>query len=658
MTQRVLGYLWLLAIGFFCASFAWAESYVTYSPDKALQLELLYENQTLSYRLLDSDRVIIQPTPISLVIDEQIYPGESRVESVERVLVDSQITPTVPTVRASIREFANETLVTFENQSALRVRVYNDGAAFRWETDLGDKSAIAHSEELSFNFSNNYQLYWPTPNGDGFFSHQESLFERKAASSVSAETRQASGPLLVDLAYGKYLLISDVNVEQYPGLWFRGSGSSTINAVFPPYPKKTKLVRDRDLRVVESENFLAKTTGKRAYPWRAFVLTDAKGLINSNMLYTLADPSRLENTDWIKPGKVAWDWFNDWNLTDVDFEAGINQATYKNYIDFAANHQLDYIILDEGWSVPEPENLLKVVPEIDMPELIEYAHNKGIGVVLWMTSVALERNFEQAFQQFSQWQVDGLKVDFMQRDDQVMMDFCVEVARKAAEHQMLVDFHGGSKPTGLQRTYPNVLTHESVMGLEQTKWSRNANPDMALLLPFIRMVAGPMDYTPGAMDNFHQENFRQSYENPASLGTRAHQLAIYVTYLSPLQMLADTPSKYRREPESMAFLSDVPTTWDETVVLHAEVGEALSVARRSGNKWYVSAMTNWSPRELKLPMDFLGKGRYRLKYWEDGVNVAENASSFKQGQAIVSDGADIRINLASGGGYVAVIEAL
>jgi alpha-glucosidase len=302
-------------------------------------------------------------------------------------------------------------------------------------------------------------------------------------------------------------------------------------------------------------------------------------------------------------------------------------------------------------------DLLKVIPEIDMPQLVKYAHSKGVGVVLWMTSVALEQNFDKAFKTFDKWQVDGLKVDFMQRDDQVMMDFCVSVAEQAAKQKLLVDFHGGSKPTGLQRTYPNVLTQESVMGLEQTKWSRNANPDMSVLLPFIRMVVGPMDYTPGAMDNFNAENFRLSFENPASLGTRAHQLAMYVSYLSPLQMLADTPTKYRREPASMDFLREVPTTWDETVVLQAEVGQSLSVARRHGDKWYLSAMTNWQSRDLILPLDFLGKGEYQVSYWADGDRSGKDAESLDIGKTEVSNTSHLPISLASGGGYVAIIEA-
>ena len=657
MVERAGNFLLFTLFIVFSTGPAWSETYITSSPDNNVQFELNYSGGELTYKLYEQGSQVISETPLAIVINEKQYPGESAVTDVKRHVINNEIKPTVATVRATIKEYANETLVTFGNQSAIRVRVFNDGAAFRWETSLAEEEVIVQSEQLAFNFAKDYALYWPSPNGEGFFSHQENMFEHKSVSKVLSTVSPASGPLLVDRGNGRFVLITDVNVESYPGMWFRGTDSKTIYSVFPGYPKQTKLIRDRDLTVSEYHPFLAKTTGQRKYPWRAFVTTDAKGLLNSNLLYTLADPSRIDDTAWIKPGKVAWDWFNHWNLTDVDFEPGINQKTYMNYIDFAAENNLDYIILDEGWSVPGPENLLEVIPQINMPALVDYAHNKGIGVVLWMTLTALDYNFDDAFKAFDKWQIDGLKVDFVQRDDQVMMDFCVQIAEQAAKQQLLVDFHGGSKPTGLQRTYPNVLTHESVMGLEQTKWSRRANPDMAVLLPFIRMVVGPMDYTPGAMDNFSAENFRLSFENPASLGTRAHQLAMYVAYLSPLQMLADTPSKYRREPTSMAFLSQVPTTWDDTVVLNAHVGESLSVARRHGDKWYISAMTNWQARDVLLPLDFLGKGNYKVTYWADGDKTGQKAEALKVGEIKVSAESYLPVTLAPGGGYVAIVEA-
>ena len=511
-----------------------------------------------------------------------------------------------------------------------------------------------NSETLSLQFAEDYPVYFPKTGAKNFFSHQEALFNHTHLSKTK-ELDTAAAPLLIELTGGKNLLLTDVNVESYPGLWIEGSDDKTLDAIFPRYPSKTELKDDRNLTVAQTSDFIAKTRGNRSFPWRAIVITDDVGLLTSTMLYTLADECRLADTAWIKPGKVSWDWWNFRNLTDVPFKSGINQDTYKHFADFAADNQLQYIILDEGWSEKGPENLLTVVPALNIEQLVQYAKAKDVGVILWMTSTALEQNFEQAFEQFSAWGIKGIKVDFMQRDDQVMMDFCEKVAATAAEHHLLVDFHGGSKPTGLHRTYPNVLTHESVRGLEQNKWSKSATPEMATLLPFIRMAVGPMDYTPGAMDNYTQETFKAIGRNPGSQGTRCHQLAMYVVYLSPLQMLADTPSKYRLNPECMPFLQEVPTVWDETVVLKAELGKVVAIARRNGTAWYVGALTDWDARELTCKLDFLADGNYQLRYWADGPNAASEATDTSIGESTVTRKSELTLKLAPGGGYAAIL---
>ncbi|MBI9017640.1 MAG: glycoside hydrolase family 97 protein [Phycisphaerae bacterium] len=625
------------------------------SPDGQLAINIAYENSTLSYGLTIDGKEIIKCTPISITIDDKEYPGKTTIKNVTCKSIDNEIIPTIPTITSKIDESCSEALVQFDGPVALRIRAYNDGVAFRWESKIDKPQVIINSEQLSFNFAQDYNIYYPVPNGQGFFSHQENMFEHIKISET-ATLKAGCTPALVDIGNERYILMTDVNVEEYPGLWLKGSGTASINAVFPHYPAETKLQSDRNMTVNKYSDFLAKTNGTRTYPWRTFVITDAAGLLESTMLYTLANPCQLKDTSWIKPGKVSWDWWNAWNITDVDFKAGINQKTYKNYIDFAAANKLQYIILDEGWSVRGPENLLKVASDLDISGLVEYGKAKNIGVILWMTSAALEYNFDKAFEQFAKWGIKGLKVDFMQRDDQLMMDFCAKVAKEAAKGHLLVDFHGGSKPTGLQRTWPNVIAHESVLGLEQSKWSRKASPDYAVLLPFIRMAVGPMDYTPGAMDNYTQSNFKIQGRNPGSLGTRCHQLAMYVTFLSPLQMLADTPTKYRKNPECMPFLQEVPTTWDETVVLKAEVGKEIAIARRNGNRWFIGAMTNWSPRDLSVKLDFLTQGNYTLRYWADGPKAAEEATDTSIGKSNVTAGSELKIKLAPGGGYAAIIE--
>lgn len=631
------------------------EEILTTSPDKTIAFRLVHDDGALTCRLAIKGKEVITDIPISITIDGVEYPGAFGIKDSEQNHIQNSVMPTVSTIKASIQESCNETVVQFDCPMALRIRVYDDGVAFRWESQFKKEEVIINSERLSFTFAKDYGMYYPIPNGEGFMSHQEGPLLHTNLCQT-ADLKPACVPVLVKLDRKYNLLLTDVNVEGYPGLWIKGSTNTTLSTRFPHYPAQTKLEGDRDLLVTEYSDFLAKTTGTRSYPWRALLITDDAGLLTSTMLYTLANPCRLDDTSWIKPGKVSWDWWNACNITDVPFEAGVNQETYKNYIDFASSNKLQYIILDEGWSVGGPDNLLDVVPELNIGKLVQYAEAKNVGVILWMTSSTLERNFDKAFEQFSAWGIKGIKVDFMQRDDQVMMDFCNKVAEKAAEHKLLVDFHGGSKPTGLQRTYPNVLTQESVQGLEQSKWSKRAHPDMAVLLPFIRMAIGPMDYTPGAMDNFTDAGFRKEFKNPGSLGTRCHQLAMYVAYLSPLQMLADTPTKYRKNPECMAFLQAVPTTWDETVVLEAEIGKVVAVARRSGNKWFIGALTGWSPRKLTVKLDFLDKGKYTLRYWADGPNASEEPTDTTIGETTVKAKSKLKLKLAPGGGYAAILE--
>ena len=660
-----------IALALFVAASCWAKPISVVSPDGKNRLEIDQVDGNLTYAIFRNDKSVIVPTPISITIDGVEYPSKAPIGPVRVTKGDpATVKPVVPTIASEINSQHNELLVTFQGVDvALRAWAFDGGVAFRWESAI-DKEVKVNAEKLAFNFANDFPVYFPKPNGKDFFSHQENLFAKKPISQT-AGMAVACPPVLFELGDGQYMLFSDVNVERYPGTWVQGTDSTTITATFPHYPLEVKLHRDRDFKVEKYADFLAKTNGRRSYPWRAFVLADAKGLAASTLTYNLSEPSRLENTSWIKPGKVAWDWWNDFNIYDVPFKSGVNQDTYKNYIDFASKHGLPYVILDEGWSVPGPENLLNVVKEIDMPALSAYAQKKNVGLILWMTSTALEANFDKAFEQFAEWNVKGLKVDFMQRDDQVMMDFLYRVAKKAAAHKMMVDFHGGSKPAGITRTWPNVVTIEAVQGLEQNKWCENANPDMAVLLPFTRQVVGPMDYTPGAMINLTEEEFearrkavpQAAYHLPASQGTRCQQLAMYVVYRSPLQMLADTPSNYRKNPKAMEFLDRVPVTWDETRVLKAEVGDCIILARRHGKDWYIGAMTDWNARDVKVKFDFLPKGDYKLESWTDAETkfCQKNCIPFTGdvGSTIskVTSGSEITISMAKGGGYVGIISA-
>ncbi len=625
------------------------------SPDGRNRLVIKHSDSSTTYSVFRDGQEIIEGAPVSITIDGKKFPGKAEVERSDFEEVDQVVEPVVSTIGSRLRDQYNQRRIRFAGGCGLCLRAYDDGVAFRWESASGKRQIVVNQEGFTLKFREDVKVYFPIPNGKGFISHQESDFKYKPVSQTGGD-KPAPAPLLFDLGKNNYLLATDVNVEGYPGLWITGSNDTKLTGVFPGYPARTELKGDRTMEVVKREAFLAKTVGERTFPWRVFVLGNGETLLSTAMPYLLADKGRIDDPSWIKPGKVAWDWWNALNIYDVPFKAGVNQETYKYYIDFAAENGIPYIILDEGWSVPGPENLLKVVPEIEMAELVAYGRSRQVGIILWMTSVALEANFDRAFEQFERWGVAGLKIDFMQRDDQVMMDFLYKAAREAAKHKMIVDYHGGSKPAGINRTWPNVLTIESVNGLEQSKWCDKANPAMAVLLPFIRMVAGPMDYTPGAMNNLQKKNFKPMFARPASMGTRAQQLAMYVVYLSPLQMLADSPNHYRENPESLAFLRQVPVTWDETKVLAAEVGEYVVVARRKGQTWYVGAMTDWTKRDIVVPLDFLGQGNYEMSSWVDGPNADRYGSDIVVGRSKVAGSGKVNISMVPGGGFAGIIK--
>jgi len=412
---------------------------------------------------------------------------------------------------------------------------------------------------------------------------------------------------------------------------------------------------DRTLKVLETAGIIAETDGTRFFPWRVCVIAaEDRELVESDMVFRLAPALKLEDTSWIRPGKVVWDWWNALNLYGVDFEAGINTQTYKHYIDFASEHGIEYVILDEGWS--DTTDLLKISSDIDLEKLIDFANKKDVGIILWCVWITLDKQLHEALDAFKKWGVKGIKVDFMDRDDQKVVNYYWRVAEEAAKRQLLVNFHGAYKPTGLRRAYPNVLTREGVLGLEYSKWSSRITPGHDLLIPFIRMLAGPMDFTPGAMINAQKTQFHAVFNRPMSQGTRVHQLAMYVVYESPLQMLCDSPSNYRREPEMMDFISAVPTVWDETIVLDAKVGDYILIARKRGEEWYVGAMTNWDSRKLIVNFDFLGDWTYSADIFQDGPNASRIASDYKRISKELKKTDSIEIELAPGGGWAARIK--
>lgn len=514
---------------------------------------------------------------------------------------------------------------------------------------------IVNEETVEFNFADDYRLLFPEE--ESIFSHQERDYLELKLSEIDEE-RFASTPTLVDAGMLGKILITEAGLRDYPGMFLMGTDNeNSLRGKFAHYPLEEKLYRDRDVKVEKYADYLAVTQPARVFPWRVMIIAEEdKDLINSELIYKLSPALELEDTEWIKPGIVAWDWWNALNIRDVDFESGVNTETYKYFIDFAAKYGLEYIILDEGWS--ETTDITKVVPEIDMQELTSYADEKDVGLILWVLWNSFDNKLDEALDLYSKWGVKGVKVDFMQRDDQKMVNYYWEVAEKAAVHKLLVDYHGSYKPTGLRRAYPNVITREGLKGNEHCKWSADITSEHNLTLPFIRMVAGPMDFTPGAMDNANPDNFFSRFTRPMSIGTRCHQLAMYVLYESPLQMLCDNPTNYLNEPECMKFLEKVPTVWDETIVIEAKLSDYLIIARRKGEVWYLGGMTDLTPRDFELSLDFLEDDKYSLQIWEDGINAIRDARDFKYNKKEINNGESLPVKLSSGGGFAAIIEPL
>lgn len=631
-----------------------AKNYSLQSPSGSLTVNVTV-NEAVHYSVFLHDKEVVAASPVSLTLEDELLGVNASVRAIRTISVTNQIFPVAPRKNAGINDVYNQMSLDFKGYS-LHFRAYDDGIAYRWEVTREGPLKVM-SEQATFTFPKDYRVWFPEE--ESMYSHQERIYLDVKLSDITPE-RFASTGLLVNGDNGVKVYISESDlIAGYAGMFLQGSSENPyrLAAKFAGVVLEAEQRSDRDMVPVKHAGYIAEPEGPKKFPWRVMIITEEdKQLVESEMIYKLAPECELEDTDWIKPGKVAWDWWNALNIYGVDFESGVNNQTYKYYIDFASRYELDYIILDEGWY--HLEDILHVKDEIDIQELVEYGEKKSVGVILWVTWKALHDKLEDALDQFEAWGVKGIKIDFMQRDDEWMVNFYEKVAMECAERELLVDYHGAYKPVGLERKYPNVLTYEGVKGMENCKWSKLPDPEHNVTLPFIRMVAGPMDYTPGAMINANEENFRSVFNAPMAPGTRCHQLAMYVVFESPLQMLADNPSNYYREPECMAFLKEVPVVWDETRVLEAKVGDYILIARRSGETWYVGAMTDWTSRTIEPDFSFLPEGSYSMEVWSDGMNADKHAADFKQEKMEMTPSSKVTIKMAPGGGWAAIIEKI
>jgi alpha-glucosidase len=635
----------IFSIGFISS----AKDYKISSPDGKISITVNVGKEILWSASYDN-KEIITSVKIAMVLADGKTLGENEmVKKSTTGKLNDIIKPVVANKRSEIIDNYSTLAISFRSGFTLSFRAYNDGLAYRFETVLKDTLTIKNEiAELQFP-EGSYSWY---PLETSFMSHNENTFKYSSLDTIDNKDL-ASLPTLFKVGEIN-VLVTESDIEDYPGMWLRGAGSGKISGTWPAYPEEERLDLDRNLRVTKTKDYIARTQGTRTFPWRTFVIAaNDGGLIESDLVFKLAAPNKLTETDWIKPGKVAWDWWNANNIYGVDFRAGLNNETYKYYIDFASKNGIEYIILDEGWY--KLGNVLDVAPGFDIPELCKYAASKNVGIILWVVWKTFHDQIDQALDQYEKWGIKGVKVDFMQRDDQKMVNFYYEATQKAAEHHMLIDFHGAYKPDGLSRMYPNALTREGVKGMEHDKWSRDISPEHDVTLPFTRMVAGSMDYTPGAMINMDSTNFQPLFSRPASQGTRVHQMALYVIYESPLQMLADNPANYMREQECTDFIVKVPVVWDDIKVLQAKVGDYLLLARRSGKEWFVGGLTDWSIRDLDLDLSFLGTGEYVMEIFQDGINADRFASDYRHLKIDVRPDVKMQIHMAPGGGWAAKI---
>ncbi len=631
-----------------CGVTAFGKTYTVTSPDGRLCAEV---SDGVRCTISCDGRELMKDNLIGLDIEGETFAG--KIESAKSG--GRRESTEAPFYRQSrVEAEYNWLTVKLGKALAVEFRAYNEGIAYRFVCGKsGDY--IINDEKAEFNFTDDYEAYLP------YSTNKEQPFAISFENTYTVDSlsrsndQQAFLPATIDCGDCKVTLM-EADLEAYPGMFVKADGT-TLRGVFAKYPKSFDYHQGRrQMHVKETMPYIAQCKGVRTLPWRVMAVSrEDKDMPTNNLVYLLASENRIGDTSWIKPGKVAWDWWNDWGLERVPFKAGINTATYKYYIDFAAKYGLEYVILDEGWYKSREGNVLAVVPEIDLPELVAYGEERGVGIVLWMVFNALDEKLEEACRQYSEMGVRGFKVDFLDRDDQTAVEMVYRIAEKCAEHHLILDYHGIFKPTGINRTYPNVLNYEAIYGLEQTKWTGIGEKDLPpfdVTFPFIRMQTGFLDYTPGGMRNATKADYRAVYRNPMTMGTRCHQAAMYVVLDSPFTMLADSPSAYEKEPEYTSYIAAIPTVYDEMRVLQGKIGEYIVTARRKGDDWYVGGLTNWDKRALRIDFGFLGDGAYEADMLTDGVNANKVATDYERTQREVTAKDGIDIELASGGGFI------
>ena len=642
------------------ASFAAKEKkYVLSSPDGTLKVEISAGNE-LAYQVMHGNDTILSHSNIGLVLENGTIVGKTpRITGERRRKIKDNIES--PFYR--FKEFVatgNELDLKLKGGFGIIFRAYNEGVAYRFYTTQSS-DIIIKEEQAEFNFKEDYTAYLPYTTNDKkpMAMAYQNVYDIIPLSK--AQPKLAFLPVTVDCGSVKLTLLES-DLEAYPGMFVQSQqGKYGLKGVFAPYPAKTDFYPWRKQEyVTETTDFISRSRGSRSYPWRVLAITEKDtDMPVNNLVYALASPNRIGDTSWIKTGKVAWDWWNDWNLKGVPFKAGINMDTYKYYIDFASRNGLEFIVLDEGWYDPKSGDMLTVIPELDLTELIAYGKSKGVEIVLWTVFNVLDSQLEAACKKYADMGIKGFKVDFLDRDDQTAVEMVYRIAEMTARYKLTLDLHGIYKPTGINRTYPHIINFESVFGMEEVKWTdiKNNMPLYDVTFPYIRMMAGPVDYTPGAMRNATKADWRAMYYTPASMGTRCHQLAAYIVHDSPFTMLCDAPTNYLNEQECVDFIASLPVEVDSTFIASGELGKYIVTVRKKDVNWYIGGMTNWDERDVQLDFSFLPEGvSYTAVLFKDGVNANKQAEDYRKETICINKDSRLTLHLASGGGFAMKLE--
>ncbi len=643
----------LLFFGLAIQLYAQSRAIDLMSPNGGIKVAITLSDK-IYYSISDNGMELLTKNHLALDLSDGILGENPKLVSSKKAKGEEIIKPYIPLKFSTVKSVYNSLLLTFRGNDAVEFRAFDDGIAYRFITSKkGDVEVMG--EDFSINFPDNYLLHLQQNNG--FKSSYEEPYQQLESNTWKQTDKMANLPALIDTKKQYKILISESGLSDYPGMFLKGSGNNGMEGSFPKTPLEFEPDGDRNQKILKTADYIAKTTGTRSFPWCYFVITkDDKQILENTMTLKLASKSVIADPSWIKPGQASWEWWNGASPygPDVNFVSGYNLDTYKYYIDFASKFGIKYIVMDEGWAKSTTDPYTPN-PKVDVKELIRYGKTKNVGIILWLTWLTVHNNMD-LFKTFHDWGIKGVKIDFMERTDQWMVNYYEDVVKEAAKYQIFVDFHGAFKPSGLEYKYPNLISYEGVPGLEQMGGS---TPDNSIYLPFMRNAVGPMDFTPGAMINMQPEVYRAERPNAASVGTRVFQLALYVVFESGIQMLADNPTLYYRNLDCTEFITSVPTTWDDTKALVADVGEVVVVAKRKGNQWFVGGITNGKEkaRDIELNFDFLDKGKtYTMTYFEDGINADRQAMDYRRKTIQVKAGDKFTIKIVRNGGFAGVLK--